>query len=72
MALIGSAAISILIIAVWGESGITAKPADINLSAIGIFLVSLFILKKWKPDPLFVMFGSGIAGLILYLWIGVL
>jgi len=72
VALIASAGISILIMAVWGERGITAKPADINLIAVGIFLVSLFVLKKWKPDPLFVMFGSGIAGLILYLWIGVL
>jgi chromate transporter len=71
VALIASAGVSILIIAVWGERGITAKPTDINLSAVGIFLISLIVLKKWKPDPLFVMFGSGIAGLILYFWIGV-
>jgi chromate transporter len=70
VALIASAGVSILIIAFWGEKGITAKLADINFFAVGIFLVSLIILRKWKPDPLLVMVGSGVIGLVIYLITG--
>ncbi|MDF2943489.1 MAG: putative rane protein [Herbinix sp.] len=71
VALIASAGVSILIIALWGEGGITAKLTDVNYYAAGIFFASLFVLKKWKPDPLLVMAGSGIIGVILYFCIGV-
>jgi chromate transporter len=71
VALIASAGSSILITAFWGEKGITSSIADINPVAIGLFAVSLFVLRKFKYNPIFVMMGSGIVGMIIYLYIGV-
>lgn len=69
VALIASAGLSILILAVWGSESISFHWADINLKAVGIFAVSLFVLRKFKPNPVYVMAGSGILGVIVYLWI---
>jgi chromate transporter len=70
VALIASAGVSILIIAFWGEQGVTDHLSDVNFYAVGIFVLSLFILRKWKPDPLLVMAGSGVIGLVIYLITG--
>lgn len=66
VALIAGAGISIVITAFWGESGFTSIE-NTNLTAVGLFLVSLFILRKWKPNPVFVMLGVGILGMFLYI-----
>jgi chromate transporter len=70
VALIASAGFSILVTAFWGEGGITASPSDINFIAVGLFTVGLIILRKFKPNPIYVMAGSGFLGMILYLTIG--
>jgi chromate transporter len=70
VALIASAGVSILIIAFWGEQGVTDHLSDVNFYAVGIFVVSLFVLRKWKPDPLLVMAGTGVVGLVIYLITG--
>jgi chromate transporter len=70
VALIASAGVSILIIAFWGEQGVTDHLSDVNFYAVGIFVVSLFVLRKWKPDPLLVMAGTGVVGLLIYLITG--
>jgi len=36
------------------------------LIAAIIFVIGIFVLRKWKPNPLWVMAGSGFAGIILY------
>ncbi len=66
-ALIASAGLSILITAFWGNKGITRKASDVNVISIFLFAISLFILKKYKANPIIVMLGCGVAGLILYL-----
>ena len=71
VAMISSAGISILILAFWGEQGFSTDIKNINVVAIGIFFISLFVLKKWKPNPIFIMIGSGMVGLLIYLIIGV-
>ena len=71
VALIASAGISILVTAFWGEKGFTTNVSDINLIAIGLFAASFFILRKFKPNPIWVMGGSGIVGMIIYLMIGI-
>lgn len=71
VALIASAGLSILIVALWGEEGITSKLSDINLVAVVIFLICLLVLKKHKPNPILIMMGSGIVGMVIYLWMGV-
>lgn len=67
VALIASAALSIFILAVWGESGFSINPQSINYIAILLFGSALFILRRWRPNPIFVMLGSGVVGGIVYL-----
>ena len=67
VALIASAGLSILVLSFWGESGFSLQPKDLNYVAVGLFLVSLFVLRKWKVNQITVMLGSGIVGMILYL-----
>lgn len=67
VALIASAGLSILILAFWGESKITFNFKDINYIAVALFAASVFVLRKFKPNPIYVMAGSGIVGMSLYL-----
>ncbi|MGI6084147.1 MAG: chromate transporter [Acetivibrionales bacterium] len=67
VALIASAGLSILILAIWGETGFAIKPESINFIALTLFAFALFVLRKWKPNPVFVMLGSGVIGGIIYL-----
>lgn len=67
VALIASAGLSIFILAVWGESGFSMNPQTINVISVLLFAVAVFILRKWKPNPVFVMLGSGIIGGTIYL-----
>ncbi|NLZ81316.1 MAG: chromate transporter [Clostridiales bacterium] len=67
VALIASAGVSIFTLAVWGESGFSVDPQTINLVSVLLFTVAIFILRKWKPNPIFVMLGSGIIGGAIYL-----
>lgn len=66
VALIGSAGLSLLILTFWGSRQITADPGDLNLIAIVIFIASLVVLRVKKIDPILVMSGAGVAGLIAY------
>lgn len=69
IALIASAGISILITAFWGEKGMALDFKDINYVAAGLFCISLIILRKFKPNPILVMLGSGVIGAAIYLTI---
>lgn len=69
VALIASAGLSIFTLAVWGESGFSLTPQTINLVSVLLFSASVFILRKWKPNPIFVMLGSGLIGGAIYLMI---
>ncbi len=66
-ALIASAGLSILTLTFWGDEGITLNPADVNVLSVILFGISLFILKKYKMNPIYVMLGSGIISLAFYL-----
>lgn len=67
VALIASAGVSILILSIWGENGFSFNIKSINYIAIVIFGIALFILRKYKPNPIFVMIASGIIGGTIYL-----
>ena len=71
VALIAVAGISIAETAFWGEAGFSANPKDVNLIAIGLFLASFLLLRKFKPNPIWAIAGSGVAGMIIYLLLGV-
>lgn len=70
VALIASAGVRILVTAFWGETGFSPDPKAVNYIAAGLFAVSLIVLRKFKPNPIWVMTGSGIVGMIIYLSIG--
>ncbi len=66
VALIASAGVSILLLALWGEGGFTMNVQDINLIALGLFAAAFAVLRIWKPSPILVMTGCGVLGGILY------
>ncbi|MDD4678479.1 MAG: chromate transporter [Tissierellia bacterium] len=69
VSLIASAGLSILMLAIFKTKGATLlnmKLSDINLVGIIIVAISVFILRKFKLDPIKVMIGTGIAGVFIY------
>lgn len=65
VALIASAGLSILITAFWGDGGFQPRLPD--LVAVGLFLACFFVLRKFKPNPVVIMAGAGVVGMLLYL-----
>ena len=69
VSLIASAGLSILILAIFKTEGITLlnmKLSDINLVGIIMVAISVFILRRFKPDPIKVMLGTGVIGVLIY------
>ena len=64
VALIASAGLSLLSLALCGEGSVSVE--NIQWLSVAIFAVGFVILRKWKPDPILVMVASGAAGLVLY------
>lgn len=69
VALIASAGVSIVLLAFFGKSHPDFSALDTNYVAIGLFTASLLLLRKFKPNPIFVMMGSGVVGAAIYLLI---
>ena len=66
VAMIASAGISLLVMALYGERTIPANLLHIDTVALLLFISGFFVLRKWNPNPLWVMAGCGITGVILY------
>ncbi|WP_294552367.1 chromate transporter [uncultured Pseudoflavonifractor sp.] len=66
VAMIASAGISLLILSLYGTRTLPADLTGINLISVLIFGAGLFILRKWKVNPIWVMAGAGAVGLLLY------
>lgn len=66
VAMIASAGISLLVMALYGKRAIPADLLHVDLVALLLFTASFFVLRKWKPNPIWVMAGCGAAGIILY------
>lgn len=66
VAMIASAGLSLLIMALYGERSIPTDVFSFDLIALVLFAAGFFVLRKWKPNPLWVMAGCGAAGVILY------
>lgn len=66
IAMIASAGLSLLIMALYGQSSLPIHPASVDVIAMGIFVIGLVAMRKWKVKPLWVMAGSGVVGVILY------
>ena len=66
VAMIASAGISLLILSFYGQRELPADLRGINFISVIIFAVGLFILRKWKVNPICVMIGAGAVGVLLY------
>lgn len=66
IAMIASAGISLILMAFWGKQDLSCIREIPDLVAVFLFAAGLFVLRKWKVSPLYVMGGCGLVGLILY------
>lgn len=66
VALIASAGLTIIILAFWGERGVSGGLMSFNWNAFIMFAAALFILRKWKTNPITVMIICGAIGGFLY------
>ncbi len=64
--LIGSAGISIATMAFWNGTIHEFDISKLDYISVFIFIISFIILRKFKIDPIKVMLGSGVLGVILY------
>lgn len=66
VSMIASAGLSLMIMVLYGEHTIPANLFNIDLIGLLLFAFALIVLRKWKPNPLWVMASCGAAGVILY------
>ena len=66
VAMIASAGISLVILSFFGQRSLPSDWSGINLISVFIFGAGLFILRKWKVNPIYVMAGAGVLGVLLY------
>ncbi|MCR5090011.1 MAG: chromate transporter [Oscillospiraceae bacterium] len=66
IAMIASAGISLLIMALYGQKDLPEDLFSVDMIAVIIFLAGLIILKMKKTNPLWVMAGAGAVGIVLY------
>lgn len=66
VAMIASAGISLAIMSFYGDNALPADLSEINMVSVVIFAAGLFVLRKWKVNPIYVMLGAGVAGVLIY------
>lgn len=66
VAMIASAGISLLILALYGERNLPSDFTHPDWISAAIFALAFIVLRVLKIKPLWVMVGSGVMGVILY------
>ena len=66
VATIASAGITLVIMAFYGERILPVDLSGINTISVILFAVGFLVLRKWKVNPVYVMLGAGVAGVLLY------
>ena len=72
VSLIASAGLSILVLALFNGSAVSwfgINLSEIDVVAAILFVTGFKILRKFKPNPVYVMLGCGAVGLICYQFI---
>lgn len=68
VSLIASAGMSILFLSLFNTEVFTLGVlSHIDWKAVFMFIISLFVLRKWKTNPIYIMLGCGAAGAVVYL-----
>lgn len=68
VALIAMGGVTLLRSALWGEGAVALASTDV-ISLVS-FCACFIILKKWNPNPVWVMLGSGVVGCAVRLLLG--
>lgn len=71
VSMIASAGFSILLFALFDESMQHMKIKNFHVVEFGLFAIGLILLRKFKLNVIWIIFGSGIIGTIIYLVIGI-
>lgn len=66
VALIASAGLSILLTVLFGANDFSFRLSDFSIIAAVLFAACLFLLKKFKLNPIYVMLAAGVAGIVVY------
>ena len=61
VAMIATAGLSLMAMAFCGSDTFTS---DVNIENVILFIVALLVLRIWKLNPILVMVGSGVVGLL--------
>lgn len=67
VAMIASAGLSLLLLALFDASLFDVVLSDFRVVEAVLFLVCLGLLRKYKVNPLVILFGSGVVGTLAYL-----
>lgn len=71
VAMIASAGLSILLNASFSGGVFPSSLADVSWIGICLFLAAFVVLRKWKPNPIWVMLDCGILGMFLFRFFGI-
>ena len=66
VAMIAGAGLTILLLALFGTSTIT-EIHQVRFVELILFVGSLFLLRKYKTNPILIIFGTAVVGTLLYL-----
>ena len=66
VSLIATAGLTILVMAIWGDKGFSLDVNSINFIALILFAGALFVIRKFKFNPIYVMLGCGVIGGVIY------
>ncbi|MEA5018390.1 MAG: chromate transporter [Erysipelotrichaceae bacterium] len=68
VAMILSAGLAILFLALFQTSDYhSIKTSEINLIELTLFIIALYTLRRYKVNPILIIFSSGLIGTFLYL-----
>lgn len=70
VALIASAGVSILILALFNASKSEIIPGNFKIVEAILFVAGFIIIRKFKTNPILVIFGTGIVGTVIYVIVG--
>lgn len=66
IAMIASAGISLIFLSFWGQQNFPTVLKTPDFISVGLFAVGVFVLRKWKISPIYIMAGCGLVGAVLY------
>ncbi len=64
--MIASAGLTILLLAFFTSGKLPRSAGEIKYISVAIFAAAVFVLRKWKVKPIYIIAGSGIVGLAAY------